>query len=756
MERTAACKPTMRRDEPWTYLHHQQQQGSTPTTPNNSDPVCPARALGHSCLLREHMADWTKEKGTLPEKFKSFIIPWGPLGEDIYKRTYSLTKNGKEVRLLRKMNKLDPKVIIPKEEKENWFETAVRTVDGNLSLVNPENIEPDERTKLLELLIPFGILPAGRHLSASGVQDRQFLFNCHAAGWDSGDPGAHFTFLFDQLMQGGGVGSNYSNRYLDALPMVTRQIDLHITCREDHPNYNEFAHLISKHKGEVGAATFAVEDSREGWVRSVGSVFELAFSNSSLVPNPASLQIDVSGIREKGDVLVTSGGTACGPAPLVFMLNDLVKALNSCYSRRLDTSDAMSLDHIMAACVIAGGKRRSSRIAVKNWQDPDIFEFINCKREDGAHWTTNISVEVDYNFFKCYEEGHKWARDVMKAVVLGKRLNGEPGFWNRTLAMEGEREPELMFCPNPCGEIGLQMWENCNLGHVNLGYFLKRGKAQMMEAFRLMTRWLIRATFGDIPQARQRAVTDKNRRIGVGFFGFHEWVVLNDIKYSESWKSEMVRTRLKDAYAQVSHEAYRYSQQLGIPCPVKNTTLAPTGTIVMMPGTTPSGQAMPAIWFRRLVRYSDMDPRLAVKRSEGYEIIPDDDAPNTSIVISWCEDPLASKMKAAGWNVSTLECQYDIPFEDSLRVQEMFQELYADNSISFTINMTPDRVPSEEEMEATLFKYMPKLKGTTVYVEKSRKNSPIQPVTKAIFDAYTGQKEIQQVEDECKNGCPTK
>jgi ribonucleoside-triphosphate reductase len=415
----------------------------------------------------------------------------------------------------------------------------------------------------------------------------------------------------------------------------------------------------------------------------------------------------------------------------------------------------MSLDHIIAACVIAGGKRRSSRIAVKNWQDPDIFEFINCKREDGAHWTTNISVEVDYNFFKCYEEGFKWARDVMKAVIIGKRLNGEPGFWNRSLAMDGEREPELMFCPNPCGEIGLQMWENCNLGHINLAYFLKRGRAEMLEAFRLMTRWLIRATFGDIPQVRQRAVTNKNRRIGVGFFGFHEWVVLNGVKYSESWKSLMVQNRLKDAAEAVKSEAMSYSQSLGIPTPVKNTTLAPTGTIVMLPGTTPSGQAMPAIWFKRLVRYSDMDHRLTVKREEGYEVIVDDDAENTSIVVSWCEDPLAAKMRAAGWNIDNLECQYDISFEDSLRVQAMFQELYADNSISFTINMMPDKVPNEEEMEKTLFAYMPKLKGTTVYVEKSRKNSPIQTVTKAAFDAFQGPKQIQQVEGECKTGCPT-
>src|SRR3972149_9399413 len=128
--------------------------------------------------------------------------------------------------------------------------------------------------------------------------------------------------------------------------------------------------------------------------------------------------------------------------------------------------------------------------------------------------------------------GDYHARKVARAVVLGKRSNGEPGFWNRSRAMRGERDPELMFCPNPCGEIGLQMWENCNLGHINMEAFANRPEREMLEAFRLMTRWLIRATFGDIPQPRQREVVDRNRRIGVGFFGYHAYVALRGGKYS--------------------------------------------------------------------------------------------------------------------------------------------------------------------------------------------------------------------------------
>src|SRR5690606_41290163 len=60
----------------------------------------------------------------------------------------------------------------------------------------------------------FKILPAGRHLWASGVPGRQYLFNCHVSGWNE-QITDHFQFTFLRLMEGGGVGANYSNRYLE-------------------------------------------------------------------------------------------------------------------------------------------------------------------------------------------------------------------------------------------------------------------------------------------------------------------------------------------------------------------------------------------------------------------------------------------------------------------------------------------------------------------------------------------------------------
>lgn len=668
-------------------------------------------------------------------------IPWGPIGETVYKRTYS-------------QNKEDGK-------KEIWPETVIRAVEGNLALVDKKHIESDEREKLIRLLFPFGILPGGRHLNASGRKGRQFLFNCHASGWDSGKPEDHFTFLFDALMQGGGVGSNYSNRYLETLPPVQRQIDLHIVCREDHPNLNEFQdRLCPVTKGDVNAHkdSFKVPDSREGWVESVEKLMKMAWADSDELGPEQRIVIDVSDVRERGALLKTSGGIACGPGPLVNMLSNLVKQLNSCFQRQLTSLDAMTIDHVLADCVVAGGKRRSSRMSVKNWLDVDIFDFINCKRTDGAHWTTNISVEIDFKFRAAYENSqspdHDHAKAVMRAIVLGMRSNGEPGFWDIDLARVGEREPEKMFAPNPCGEICLHMWENCNLGHVNLEFFANKPKREMMEAFRLMTRWLVRATNGDIPNARQREVVSRNRRISVGFLGLHGFLSLRGIRYSDGWKDESVISMFKEAKMTVEMEGLGYSRELGQPDPTKFTGLAPTGSTASLAGVSTSAQTIEYPYGIRRVRYADGDPELQVKIAEGYPHYPDDDAQNTTIVDYWFENPLISKVKVNGGNPDIVEGQGDVSVENYLQTQAMLQDVFVDNAISFTIPLSEKNMPGEDEMEKSVAEVLGRIKGCTMYPDRSRKNSPFESKTREEFEAYPGRKEIMQAEAECKGGCP--
>lgn len=107
-------------------------------------------------------------------------VNWGPTGEIVYNRTYSRVK--------------------PDGSSETWPETVERVVDGNLALVDARYQQPGEREELIRLITEFKMLPAGRHLWASGVKNAQHLFNCWVSGWTE-KPSDHFEFTFMRLME---------------------------------------------------------------------------------------------------------------------------------------------------------------------------------------------------------------------------------------------------------------------------------------------------------------------------------------------------------------------------------------------------------------------------------------------------------------------------------------------------------------------------------------------------------------------------
>lgn len=356
----------------------------------------------------------------------------------VYSRTYSRKK--------------------PDGSQETWPETVRRVVDGNLKLVAPRYIEEGEREALVDLIESFKVLPAGRHLKSSGVNDFA-LNNCWAAGWDPAKPEEHFTFTLLRLAEGGGVGANYSERFLEDFPPVQVPVNVHIVCDPEHQDYEDMveAGIISTEYSHTWAGAYAVEDSREGWAAALGDLIRTAFD-----PKTRHTQrvYDVSRVRCKGSSLKTFGGTASGPEPFAEMMCDVGQILQgiartSKYlvdSQKLTGRAAMTIDHAIAKAIVAGGVRRSARMSIMRWDDPLIFDFINIKKE-GGHWTTNISVEVDERFFKCTK--HKCVSDcpggaynVLMAIAKGMLHNGEPGVWNSALTAEGEVDGT--YVTNPC------------------------------------------------------------------------------------------------------------------------------------------------------------------------------------------------------------------------------------------------------------------------------------------------------------------
>jgi len=662
----------------------------------------------------------------------------------------------------------------PDGSQESWTDTVNRVVDGNLKLVDPRYIEDGEREALVEMIESFKVLPAGRHLKSSGVNDFA-LNNCWAAGWDANRPEEHFTFTLLRLAEGGGVGTNYSARYLEDFPPVQVPVNVHIVCNPRHQDYNDMLNsgLLSLEYSHEWAGAYPVEDSREGWAAALGDLIRTAHD-----PKTRHTQrvYDVSRVRCKGSPLKTFGGTASGPEPFAEMMQEVGEVLRRValgMDGGLDTLSglgAMEIDHAIAKAIVAGGVRRSARMSIMRWDDPAIFEFIRLKGR-GGHWTTNISVEVDEEFFKFYQdaldmgdEAYEYsihAAEVLQAIAEGMLRNGEPGVWNSALTAEGEVDGT--FTTNPCGEATLTPWEPCNLGSVNLGAFVNSfGEVDyrgLDKAHRLITRYLIRATFADVADPKSADAIARYRRIGVGHLGFADYLARSGTLYSRATDEYWVAEELRNWANDVDKAAAEYANELRIPVPIKKRVIAPTGTTSKLAGV--SGEAVHAPfagYFIRRIRFSDLEPAEVAQveeyRKQGYRVEPCQYAANTSVVEIPTKDSLLDELEYPEY----FQHAGELTIRDMLNVQRMYQAYWADQAVSYTANVEAGKYTAEE-LAGLLAEYLPDLKGVTVFPEMSMAQSPYERISKEEYAVRAAEVGIEVTDtgfDEvCASGaCP--
>ena len=675
--------------------------------------------------------------------------PFGPTGKLVYERTYSRTK--------------------PDGTKETWPETVRRVVDGNLGLVDERYQLEGERESLIRMMEEFKVLPAGRHLWASGVKGRQYLFNCHVSHWGE-KVSDHFAFSFLRLMEGGGVGSNYSRKYLVEYGPIQHPLKVEIVCDPEHPDYAALkdAGVLSDRYDSEWEGSYAIEDSREGWSSALVDLIDTHYRAE--VVNFHRVY-DVSRVRGSGMRLKTFGGRASGPLPLAKMLQTVELILSNLSGSQLDGISAMEIDHAIAECVVSGGNRRSARMAMMHWADPQIMEFINVKQKSLSHWTTNISVEVDedfwyslneYNSNDAVTEKQAHAKTVLEHISEGMVRNGEPGFWDSTYSNVGEPNP--VVCTNPCGEIALMPWENCNLGHVNLAAFVsgKGINTEIFEAHRLMTRFLIRATFGDVNDPKQQERLNANRRIGVGHFGVASFLAMSGIKYSEAPTHPGFTELLKMSSQVVENESRSFAHTLRIPVPVKSRTIAPTGTIAKMPGVSEGIHPIFSKYFIRRIRFSMVDPdqvaTLMDYAAQGYTVEDDLYAANTGVISIATKDSLVqavTELHGAERADELVEGADDLTLAQMLAFQAFYQANWADNAVSFTANVDPNEYTAEDVADA-IQSFGGLLKGATIFPEASMPQSPYERLTKAQYEAAEFQAIADGIDENCVNGCPIK
>lgn len=450
------------------------------------------------------------------------------------------------------------------------------------------------------------------------------------------------------------------------------------------------------------------EDSREGWS-------DLLHKSAMALMTGAGIGIDYSDVRSKGTPIKRTGGLASGPISLMQMVNECGR-------------------HIMQ-----GGSRRSAIWAGLKWNHPDIFDFIKVKdwspevrklKEKDFDFPatldmTNVSVILDDEFFEVMKTSthpmRNHALEVWNSTLKRMLKTAEPGFSVDT----GDNAGETLR--NACTEVTSRDDSDiCNLGSLNMAAFETR--EEFSEAVYYSTLFLLAGTvYSHVPYDKVDATRTKNRRLGLGIMGVHEWL----LKRGYSYEPNEELGEWLDKYAQSTSWARYWATKHDLSVPVKTRAIAPTGTIGIIAETT-----------------TGIEPIFCVAYKRRYLV---GDTWKSQYVV----DPTARRLvEQHGIDPDTIEDAYSLSYNVERRIaMQAFVQQYVDHGISSTINL-PYQITKLGEIAdfgALLYKYLPSLRGITCYPDGARGGQPLTASTYHIAVEKEGVV-FEESEERCVGG----
>ena len=449
-----------------------------------------------------------------------------------------------------------------------------------------------------------------------------------------------------------------------------------------------------------------------------------------------------SRLRPKGSMVRSTTGVASGPISF------------------------MKLYDASTDAVKQGGTRRGANMGILRVDHPDILEFIACKEDLTQIVNFNISVAVTAKFIAALRAGESYdlidpvsksvtgqldAKMVWDRMIEGAWRTGEPGCFYIDEANRFNPVPHLGLyeATNPCGEQPLLPYDVCNLGSINVGYYVADGRMDW-DAFKrdihLSTHFLDNIIdVNRYPLPEIDSLSKRIRRIGLGIMGFADMLVRLAIPYDSPEGVEMGRKVMEFLDVESKRESERLANERG-PFPewarsiwgpdetcardaegkrvrpmqmLRNcnvTTVAPTGTISIIAGCS-----------------SGLEPLFAVAfmRNQAGVMMPDvnEDFVEIAMGEGWYSDALVEKIARTGsvehnevparWQRVFVTANQISP-EWHIRMQAAFQK-HCDSAISKTTNFahtaTKDDVRTIYELA-----YQLGCKGVTVYRDGSRDN----------------------------------
>jgi ribonucleoside-diphosphate reductase alpha chain len=435
----------------------------------------------------------------------------------------------------------------------------------------------------------------------------------------------------------------------------------------------------------------AVEDTREEWAR-------LVHRAMGYLSIGGGIGIDYSILRQRGSALKRTGGRASGPIPLMYAVNEIGRNVMQGGSRRSAIYGSLNWRHGDA----------KELLAAKNWGDQQVTSSLTLAdiKKDNFNFPapldmTNVSLNYDNSFLEQLKKGI--LPEIFVENCKQALMTSEPGFSFNF----GKQENETLR--NACTEVTSEdSDDSCNLGSINLGNI--DSLEELYKVVNLGTKFLICGSIRAIlPYEEAYKVREKNRRIGLGLMGIHEWL----LKRGERYEVSSTLKEWLSVYRSESDRAARdHSDRLYVSRPIAKRAIAPTGTIGILASTTTGIEPLFAVAYKR--RY------LADGTRWKYEYVVD--ATANRLIQEYGLQP--EDIETA----QTLSHDYERRSKFQAEVQD-----YVDMAISSTINLpawgsdlnNPDLVIP---FASILANYAPRLRGFTCYSDGSRGGQPLTQV----------------------------
>lgn len=338
----------------------------------------------------------------------------------------------------------------------------------------------------------------------------------------------------------------------------------------------EMAKWLGDYTDKVADLPLPVKNHAYTWPVNFNSVYKSAFTPkfSRVMPpwNGTTSQAAIAHVRDNIELLTEE--QAAHFQMLDNCVHDTISSIEKIgvmdtYDLTVDEVHTMSGDGIY----VSNSRRGALMLMLDAWH-PDLFKFIDAKREAGRITNANISIALPDAFMDAVKNDGDWelkfpdtnhpayntewtgdlkawvskdypvivhetvkAKDIWDKIVASAWASAEPGllFIDRVNAMSNSHYFSRLICTNPCGEQPLPEWGICNLGAINLSKHVTGTKVDwdtLKQTVRYAVRFLdnvIDATpyFIDENKIQQQ----RERRVGLGIMGLAEMMIRCEVRY---------------------------------------------------------------------------------------------------------------------------------------------------------------------------------------------------------------------------------